>query len=80
MCISVSPFTAAKNKIMDTSIPVNFDNTSILMPYPKESGKISVLVEPFKREVLIIYWFGILKYLSYTLNNHLSMYRSGFAS
>lgn len=53
MCISVSPFTAAKNRIMDTSVPVNFDDTSILMPYPKESGKISVLIEPFKPEVLI---------------------------
>ena len=37
MCISTSPATADKNKIMDISYPVYFDHTNILMPYPKEN-------------------------------------------
>jgi len=63
VCISVSSFTAAKSKIMDTSVPVNFDDTnSTLVPYPKESRKFLVLVEPFKAEVLILATSNYVEY------------------
>lgn len=47
MCISFSPPSANKKEITDNSFPVLFDETSILMPYPQETGKITALAEPF---------------------------------
>jgi len=43
MCISFSPPSANKKEITDNSFPVIFDETSILIPYPQETGKITAL-------------------------------------
>ena len=52
MCISFSPPSANKREITDSSFPVLFDETSILMPYPQETGKIiTALAEPFSTKV-----------------------------
>ena len=55
MCISASPISEEKNRIMDMSYPITFDETSILMPYPKESDKIAVLAKPFTSQVQKIF-------------------------
>lgn len=47
MCISFSPPSANKRETTDNSFPVLFDETSILMPYPQETGKITALAELF---------------------------------
>jgi len=56
MCISASPISEEKNRIMDMSYPITFDETSILMPYPKESDKIAVLAKPFTSQVQTLFF------------------------
>ena len=62
MCISASPISEEKNRIMDMSYPITFDETSILMPYPKESDKIAVLAKPFTSQVQTLFLKKILLY------------------
>lgn len=52
MCISFSPPSAAKSRIIDTSYFVYEEDTSILMPYPnRKVDQIRTLVAPFQVEV-----------------------------
>ena len=51
--MSFSPPSANKSKTIDSSYPVFFDDTSIVIPYPKESKfeRISAIWAPFSSEV-----------------------------
>ena len=52
MCISLSPPSITKNNEMDTSIYVQEDDVSLIIPYPKtEMDKLDTLIAPFDMNV-----------------------------
>ena len=54
MCITFSPFTIEKMKVMDVSRYVYEDDISIVMPFPKTEYKgVRALLAPFEAEVFI---------------------------
>lgn len=52
MLITFSPPSADKNQVADTSYPVFFDDTSIVMPYPEvKSSRFLAIWAPFTQYV-----------------------------
>ena len=65
MCISTSPITTGKKRIMDVSYPVYFDHTNILIPYPKENGDDftgQAIIAPLNTQVWHKYLFEIFMF------------------
>ena len=58
MCMSFSPPAARKSLTIDSSYPVFFDDTSIVIPYPKESTfeRIAAVWAPFTSHVYLFYY------------------------
>jgi len=57
MCMSFSPPGARKSQTIDSSYPVFFDDTSIVIPYPKESTfeRIAAVWAPFSSHVYFFF-------------------------
>jgi len=57
MCISLTSPSPETNEFSDFSVPVLFDETSIVIPFPQMKNFLLRLVDPFQNEV--IYTYGI---------------------
>ena len=52
MCISFTPPSITKKDSMDTSIYVQEEDTSLLIPYPTiQTDKLGILIAPFQTKV-----------------------------
>jgi len=54
-CIALTSLDRDKHNVMDTSFPVIFDSTSIVIPFPQETNKpIALLFTAFHWDVRIM--------------------------
>lgn len=53
MCASSTTPTPDTYKSMDASVPILFDDTTILIPFPETTVTLSTLLKPLKTEVLM---------------------------
>ncbi len=51
MCISLTSPSPETNEFSDFSVPVLFDDTSIVVPFPQMKNFLLRLVDPFQNEV-----------------------------
>ena len=54
ICFSPLPISASRYRIGEFSYPVRQDSLAILIPFPEQNYKISLLASPFKLNVRVI--------------------------
>lgn len=52
---SLNAITFARYTAIDFTVPVIYDMTGILIPFPQETSKITASVQPFSNEVILDY-------------------------